>query len=273
MILAMPPKESRMSVTAIANQKGGVGKSTCTYCLAAALAKAGRRVLVVDVDPQGNLSTALVADSLAPDQPTVADVLNPASSGGEATHKLADVIVSTVFDQVDLAPARVELTVAEGNLLSLTGREHRLREALEPIRDRYDNVLVDCPPALGQLTINGLTAADNVIVVSDAEQWSADGMAALRTTVERVQTYLNTELRWAGVIINRFRSGTKLHQAGAEEIERYFTDATVWQPYNDLTIAIPEAIAAGVTLEQHGSTTALRAAASFDAYAQHLIRS
>lgn len=262
-----------MTITAVANQKGGVGKSTCTYCLAAALAKAGRRVLVVDTDPQGNLSRALAADAIAPDQPTIADVLNP-SSGGEATHKLEDVIVATVFERVDLAPARTELAVVEGNLLSLpVGREHRLREALERSLVKYDHVLIDCPPSLGQLTVNALTASDNVVVVTEAEMWSADGMAALRETVERVQLYLNKDLTWAGVIVNRFRAGTKLHQAGSEEIERYFTDAPIWQPYMDLAVAIPEAVAAGISLDGHGSFTGDRAADRFDSYAAHLMGS
>jgi chromosome partitioning protein len=261
--------------TALANQKGGVGKSTCTYGIARALSLAGRSVLVVDADPQGNLSRALAAETLGEEQATLADVLNPdpKSKAGHATHQLEDVIVATVFDKVELAPSRIELAVAEVNILGITGREHRLREALQPIIDRYDHVLIDCPPALGQLTINALTAADDVVVVTEAEQWSADGMAELRRTIERVQTYLNNSLAYAGVIINRYRPGTKLHQAGSDEIERYFTQAPVWNPYVDLTITIPESVAAGIGVDDHGSFSADRAADTFATYAANLTRS
>lgn len=261
-------------VHAVANQKGGVGKSSCVYCLARALQRKGRRVLVVDFDPQGNLTRALTEKSLTDDQATVADVISPdaRSKTGHATHTMDDVMVSTVFPGVDLVPARIELSVAEVNIMTLTGREHRLREALTPVRDRYDDILIDCPPALGQLTINGLTAADDVLIVTEAEQWSADGMGALRDTIDRVRSYMNPDLTYAGVIINRFRPGTKLHAAGAEDIERYFTQAAVWRPYVSLTIAVPESIAAGIGVDDHGSFTADRVADTFAGYADTLIK-
>lgn len=259
-------------VTALANQKGGVGKSSCTYCLARALALAGARVLVLDLDPQANLSRALARDELDPDQPSIADVLNPAGGDGTATHSLPDVLVPTVFDHVQLAPARIELAAAEANLLGHTGREHRLREALTAgqLDEQVDYVLVDCPPALGQLTINALAAADDVLVVTEPEQWSADGMAELRRTVTGVRKYLHPHLAYAGVIVNRYRPGTRLHRDGAAEIERYFTEAPVWTPYIRLTVSIPEAIAAGIGLDQHGSPTATDQAAGFTTYAAKL---
>ncbi len=260
-------------VTALANQKGGVGKSSSAYNLADALARAGQRVLVADTDPQGNLSRALAAEPIGPEQPTIADVLNITDAAGGATHKLADVIVPSVFAGVDLAPARIELSVAEANLLGYTGREYRLREALATVEGRYDHVLIDCPPSLGQLTVNGLTAATDVLVITEAEQWSADGMAELRRTIAGVQRYLSADLRYAGVIINRFRPSTKLHQAGAAEIEQYFREAPVWTPYVRLSVSVPESIAAGISLTQHGSSTATELAAVFDVYAANLIGS
>lgn len=261
-------------VTALANQKGGVGKSSCTYCLARALALTGDRVLVVDLDPQSNLSHALAREDFAAGQPTVADVLNPAQADGGGTHTVREVIVPSVFEHVDLAPARIELATVETNLLGRTGREHRLREALGAVSngDGWDHILLDCPPALGQLTINALTAADDLIVVTEPEQWSADGMAELRRTVAGVRRYLHPELGYAGVIVNRYRPGTRLHRDGAAEIERYFTEAPVWTPYVHLTVSIPEAIGAGVGLDQHGSKTASDQAAVFASYATTLRR-
>ena len=263
------PQPGTTRIFALANQKGGVGKSTCTYCLALALAELGRRVLVIDLDPQGNVSTALARDTLADDQATVADVLNPdpRSKTGKATHTLTEIIVDTVADNVDLAPGRIELSVAESNLQNVIGREHRLAEALVDVAGRYDVILIDCPPSLGQLTLNGLTAATDVLVVTEPEQWSADGISKLRDTIDRVRTYYNPQLAYAGVIINRFRKGIKLHQLGAAEIEQYFTEAPVLQPYVGLSIAVPEAIAAGVALDKHGSPTATTLAATFAGYA------
>lgn len=157
--------------------------------------------------PAGHLSNALAAEPLPAAQVTVADIINPdpRSAAGAATHTAADVIVATVFERVDLIPARVELAGVEATLAGLTGREHRLREALADVLDRYDDVIIDRPPSLEQLTINALAAADDVVIVTEAEQWSADGMAELRRTIARTQKYLNPGLTYAGVIINKYR--------------------------------------------------------------------
>lgn len=215
-------------VAAVAMQKGGVGKTTSTINLArAAAVYHGAKVLVVDFDPQGNCTSTLAADEVAPDQVTVADTVLP-----DTDVTLADVTVPTIWHGVDLAPAGETLATAEARIAAApAGREHRLRKALAPALGDYDLVLIDNAPALGLLLVNALTAADKAVLVAEADQWSADGLALLRKTIGMVSEYANPNLQVAGVMINRWRNtatASELADEITEGVAAHFPDTPVW---------------------------------------------
>lgn len=238
-------------VTAVVMQKGGVGKTTCTICTArAAMIYHGKKVLVVDLDPQGNTTSTLARDPVEPDQLTVADTIIP---NPDAT--IGEVIVPTVWDGVDLAPGGEGLQAAERRIVaSEHGREHRLAEALAPVLDSYDLVLTDNAPALGMLLVNALTAADKALLVVEADQWSADGLALLRKTLDGVIRYSNPDLTIAGTIVNKWRA-TGSQRELADEITAgmaaNFPGVLVWMDRRvPLWQGIPDHVLAGRGLDE-----------------------
>ncbi|MCM3887498.1 ParA family protein [Frankia sp. R82] len=203
-------------VLAVANQKGGVAKTTSVASLGAALTELGRRVLLVDLDPQACLTFSLGLD---PDilELSVHDVLLGRLSAG--------IVVTTTADGTDLLPATIELAGSEAVLLSRTGREHALRLALAELLDSYDVILIDCPPSLGVLTINGLTAADEVIVPLQCETLSHRGVGQLLDTVQDVRRLTNPRLRVRGVLPTLFDARTAHSRAVlADVVARYHVD-------------------------------------------------
>lgn len=243
-------------VVAMANQKGGVGKSTCTICLArAANLYHGARVLVVDMDPQGNVTGTLARDLLSADEITLADALLPDSDVA-----LREVIVPTIWDGVDLAPGGAQLSIADSKLTSAEyGRESALRKALAPVLGDYDLVLVDNPPSLlGQLLKNSLTAADAVVLVTEADEWSGDGLALLGKTITKVRENYNPQLQIIGTIMNKWRETTSGRAAADEIVEgmgRHFPGVPVWIEHKiPLWVGIPDAIKGGIALDQSKDT-------------------
>lgn len=197
------------SVLAVANQKGGVAKTTTTMSLAAALTERGLAVLSVDLDPQACLTFSLGYD---PDTayPTLHDVLSQDAP-------LAKAVVQ--HDETDLVPASIDLAGSEATLMSRTGREHVLRVELAGLLDSYDVVLVDCPPSLGVLTLNGLTAADRVVVPVQCETLSHRGVCQLLETVRDVQRLTNPDLEVAGAVATMFDGRTRLARAVLADVE------------------------------------------------------
>jgi len=242
-----PRRRRRAKVVSAAMQKGGVGKTTSVLNLARAAAVRGLRVLVVDLDPQGNTTVSLAPEGIPADSLTVADAL---VSPPDAT--LAEVLLPTIWDRVTLAPALTEsLTNAEERMASSKhGREYRLQEALEPVLDQFVLVLIDNAPALGMLLINALTASDEVFVVVEADQWSADGLAELRRTVQGAQKYYNNSLTWSGVLVSKWRR-TKDEESWLAEIKSNFTEAPVWdKDVIPLWSPIKTTLNAGLGLDQ-----------------------
>ena len=201
-------------IIALVNQKGGVGKSTTAVNLGAALAVYGHRVLVVDTDPQGNTTTGFGIDKTALSR----DVYNVLMQ--EAV--VDDVVVKTEIDNLLLVPATINLAGAEIELVSGLSRETRLRQAIRPIAERYDFVLIDCPPSLGLLTINALTAAQEIIIPVQAEYYALEGLSQLTSVVRRVREALNPELHVSGVLVTMFDGRTRLALEVLDELEKFF---------------------------------------------------
>jgi chromosome partitioning protein len=198
----------------IANQKGGVGKTTTTLNLGAALAARGRRVLVVDVDPQANATTGLGLDHRTGGRSTYDLLLQEAS--------LSDVEVRTPIEGVHCAPASVDLAGAEIELVTALAREHRLSEALGDASDLFDVVLIDCPPSLGLLTINAMVAARDLIVPVQCEYYALEGLGQLVGNAERVRKSLNRDLRITGILLTMFDARTNLSPEVAQEVRKHF---------------------------------------------------
>ncbi len=203
-----------MVVIAVANQKGGVGKTTTTVNLGAYLAKLGQRVLIIDLDPQGNASSGLAIDKDHVDH-SLYDVLVEGMP-------LADVTLTTRYPRLSIVPASPVLAAAEIELTKLPQRERRLRASLEAAD--YDIVLIDCPPSLGLLTVNGLVAADRLLIPVQAEYYALEGLGQLLNTVARVKQALNPQLSLVGVVLTMHTARTSLSSAVAAEVEQHFPD-------------------------------------------------
>ena len=207
-------------IVAVANQKGGVGKTTTAINLAASLAVTGRRVLLVDIDPQSNLTSGVGLKGQAGPGGTVYDALiteTPASDPGP-------FIIPTVVDRLMLIPADRQLTGAEIELVPLSHREERLRSLIAAVRDQYDYVFIDCPPSLGLLTLNALVAADAVLIPLHCEYLALEGLADLVATIRRVRAALNPGLDIEGVLLTMVDERTNLGQQVAADVRQFFKD-------------------------------------------------
>lgn len=252
-------------IFALCNQKGGVGKSTTTFHLARAAVLAGRRVLVVDNDPQGNLTAVAAAETVDEDQAGLADVLS-----ARAPETVRDVIVAGVWPGLDVVPTSgVTLGYVRDELvIGGAGREMRLRQALADVADDYDLILIDCAPSLDQLTINGLTAAHGVVVVTHSKQWSLSGLAQLLDTIENVREYYNRDLRVAGVIVNQHEERTVSGQAWLDELDNaaQTRGLPVLTPPIPKRVVISDATEAARGLDEWGSAEATALGALYSAH-------
>jgi chromosome partitioning protein len=248
-------------VVAVANQKGGVGKTTTAINLATSLAMAGRKVLLIDVDPQGNLTSGVGSKTQRTEAGTVYEAL---LVGGDAESFLLSTKVPNLF----LMPADRNLTGAEIEMVTLAERELRLKKIVDPLRPRFDHIFIDCPPSLGLLTLNALVAADAVLIPLHCEYFALEGLADLVGTMRRVRSGLNPALEIDGVLLTMYDDRTNLGQLVARDVREFFKEKV----FNTI---IPRNVKLGEA-PSHGMPAALydarsRGAAAYAALAKEVL--
>lgn len=201
-------------VIAIANQKGGVGKTTTSVNLSSCLASRGKSVLVIDIDPQGNTTSGLGIDKKTVKKSIYDVIIND--------EDIKNTLINTVVDNLSLCPSNIQLAGAEVELVSIISREMRIKSSISPLRDEYDFIIMDCPPSLGLLTINALTASDTILVPIQCEYYALEGLSQLMNTVKLVQKHLNPSLDVEGVVLTMFDARTNLSIQVVDEVKKYF---------------------------------------------------
>lgn len=237
-------------VISIANQKGGVGKTTTAVNLSACLAQKNKKVLLVDIDPQGNATSGLGVESH--DGKSVYDVIINEID-------IKDTLKETMLKKLFVCPANIDLAGAEVELVSMVSRETRLKDAIDSIRDEFDYIIIDCPPSLGLITLNAFTASDSVLVPIQCEYYALEGLGQLINTIKLVQKHLNKTLEIEGVVLTMYDSRTNLSTQVAHEVEKYFGNK-VFQTIIPRNIRLSEAPSHGLPIslydrESKGSET------------------
>ena len=247
-------------IIAIANQKGGVGKTTTSINLSACLAEAGKKVLVVDLDPQGNTTSGLGVDKNRTDR-TVYEMML-----GE--FELRDCIVSDLFDNLDLVPSNVNLSGAEIELIGIDQKEYILKKALNEIRNQYEFIIIDCPPSLNMLTVNALTAADTVLVPIQCEFYALEGLSQLIHTINLVKKRLNPTLDMEGVVFTMYDARTNLSLQVVENVKSNLRQ-NVYKTIIPRNVRLAEAPSHGLPINMSDSRSA--GAESYRLLAQEVI--
>lgn len=201
-------------VIAVANQKGGVGKTTTAVNLSSSLAYKGKKVLLLDIDPQGNSTSGLGIDKKNIKKSTYDVLINDID--------IRETLINTPIENLRICPSNIELAGAEVELVSIISRESRLKNSLETIKNDFDFIIIDCPPSLGLLTLNSLTAANTILVPIQCEYYALEGLSQLMETVKLVQKHLNKNLDVEGVVLTMFDARTNLSIQVVEEVKKYF---------------------------------------------------
>lgn len=248
-------------ILTLANQKGGVGKTTTAVNLAAFLGKKKKKVLVIDLDPQGNATSGLGVDK-GELETTIYDVLVNEES-------MADAIWESSAENVSICPTNINLAGAEIELVNVMSREQVLKEALKPISDDYDYILIDCPPSLSILTINALTASDGVIIPIQGEYYALEGLTQLVDTINIVKKKLNKNLSILGVVLTMFDRRTQLTRQVEEEVSNYFGDK-VFNTHIPRNVRLAEAPSHGVAILDYDKNS--KGAKAYESLAAEVIK-
>lgn len=234
-------------IIAVANQKGGVGKTTTAVNLSATLAEKGKKVLVVDVDPQGNTTRGLGIDKNSLDKTTYEVMI------GEEV--ITDCILPEIYDNLSILPSNVELAGAEVEMIGLKDNSFILKRQLGMVRDNYDFVIMDCPPSLSLLTVNALTAADTVLVPIQCEYFALEGLSQLMYTINLVQKRLNPELEIEGVVFTMYDARTNLSLQVVEEVKRELKRTNIYKSIIPRNVRLGEAPSYGLPINLYDSSS------------------
>ena len=230
-------------IISVANQKGGVGKTTTTVNLGASLAFVGKKVLLVDIDAQGNATSGVGIRKPDVEQ-DIYDVLVNETP-------IVEAILPSSRENLDIVPATIQLAGAEIELTSMMARESRLKSALNEIKEQYDYIFIDCPPSLGHLTINAFTASDSILIPVQCEYYALEGLSQLLNTVRLVQKHFNPELEIEGVLLTMYDARTNLGAEVVEEVRRYFQEK-VYETIIPRNIRLSEAPSHGLSIIDYG---------------------
>ena len=247
-------------IIAVVNQKGGVGKTTTSVNLSTAIAKKGKKVLLIDEDPQGNATSGIGISKKLPK--SIYDVIINDT-------EIEETIVETSIKNLDLCPSNINLAGAEVELVSIEKRERRLKEKIQKIKDDYHYIIIDCPPSLGLLTINALTAADSILIPIQCEYYALEGVGQLMNTVNLVKKQLNKDLYVEGVVLTMHDARTNLSNQVIAEVRKYFKD-NVYKTIIPRNVKLSEAPSYGMPIAQYAPLS--KGARYYDKLANEILR-
>ena len=248
-------------IVSIANQKGGVGKTTTAINLSTILAKKGKKVLMIDADPQGNASSGVGIDRDDIELSTYDVLINDDT--------MEEVVKKTNIKNLNLCPSNINLAGAEVELVSVMSREHRLKEKLDVIRDNYDFIIIDCPPSLGLITLNAFTASDSVLIPVQCEYYALEGLGQLLNTIALVKKHLNKEIEIEGALLTMYDIRTNLSNQVVKEVKKYFNDK-VYKNVIPRNVKLSEAPSYGMPISMYDPRS--KGAKSYEKFVKEFLK-